>query len=616
MAVKFKSSININDQYTFPSVVGTDGQYLSVTDAAAGTLDWTDIGDIDGLKSNFVYYDAKNSTGSTIPIGTAVMAVGSDGNSGHVLIAPMVADGSIEPKYFIGVADDNISNGQIGKVVHFGIIDKVNTNAFSDGDILWCDPSNPGGFTTTEPQAPASKIASAIVINSSTNGKLLVRVQGNEGLHELHDVHIEDVTDGQALVWDSTQGYWKNDDVVNSVTAGTGISVDESNGDITITNTSPDQTVSLTSGTGISTSGTYPDFTITNSSPDQTVSLTAGTGISTSGTYPDFTITNNAPDQTVSISGTGAATVTGTYPNFTIDVEESTGGASASTLVVEKNEYTGNGSTVAFALSSPIQAESQTQVYIDGVYQSKNNYSTSGNTITFSTAPDAGTDIEVIHLLSVSAVVKTDAFTGNGSTSEYTLSQILSSENNTQVYFDGVYQSKSTYSVLDNVITFSENVPSGVEIEVVHLKAVDISALNSSLITGDGTTTDFTLPQAVDSKDKTFVFLQGVYQEKSTYSISGTTISFNTAPQDGYTLEVITFASVSVEGGSGIQKGTTAERPESPDEGLTRYNTDTKKLELYNGVGWFNIGPEYSFTADATSLTVDSNRVRVDSTTF
>jgi hypothetical protein len=445
MAVKFKNSININDQYTFPNAVGTNGQYLSVTDAAAGTLDWTNIGDVDGLKSNFVYYDAKNTTGSTIPIGTAVMAVGTEGNSGHVLIAPMVADGSIEPKYFIGVTDDNISNGQIGKVVHFGIIDKVNTNAFSDGDILWCDPSNPGGFTITEPQAPASKIASAIVINSSTNGKLLVRVQGNEGLHELHDVHIEDVSNGQGLIWDEAQGYWKNGDLAS-------------------------------------------------------------------------------------------------------------GGSAASTLTVEKNEYTGNGSTVNFTLSSPVQSESQTQVYIDGVYQSKNNYTTSGSTITFSTAPDAGTDIEVIHLLSVSAVVKTDAFTGNGSTSEYTLSQTLSDENNTQVYFDGVYQSKSTYSVLDNVITFSENVPNGVEIEVVHLKAVDLTSLNSSLITGDGVTTDFTLPQAVDSKDKTFVFLQGVYQEKSTYSLDGTTISFATAPQNGYTVEVITFASISVASGGGSDR--------------------------------------------------------------
>jgi len=445
MAVKFKNSININDQYTFPSVVGADGQYLSVTDAAAGQLDWTNIGDVDGLKSNFIYYDAKNSTGSSIPIGTAVMAVGTDGNSGHILIAPMQANGTVEPRYFIGVADDDIDNGQIGKVVHFGVIDKVNTNAFSDGDVLWCDPTIPGGFTTTEPEAPAVKISAAIVLNSSTNGKLLVRVQGNEGLHELHDVHIEDVSNGQGLIWDAAQGYWRNGDLAS-------------------------------------------------------------------------------------------------------------GGSAASTLTVEKNEYTGNGSTVAFTLTSPVQSESQTQVYIDGVYQSKNNYTTSGSVITFSEAPEDGTDIEVIHLLSVSAIVKTDEFTGDGTEDTYTLSQTLSSENNTQVYFDGVYQSKSTYSVLDNVITFSENVPSGVEIEVVHLKAVDLTSLNSSLITGDGTTTDFTLPQAVDSKDKTFVFLQGVYQEKSTYSLDGTTISFNTAPQNGYTVEVITFASITAGSSGGSDR--------------------------------------------------------------
>lgn len=445
MAVKFKNTININDQYTFPNAVGTTGQYLSITDAAAGTLDWADLSGVTGAESNFVYFDVKNETGSTINRGTGLMAVGTDGNSGHILVAPMNANGSIEPKYYIGILEETIANGEFGKAVHFGVIDQVNTNAFSDGDVLWCDPTIPGGLTATEPEAPAVKLATAFVLNASTNGKLAVRVQGNEGIHELHDVHIEDVTNGQALVWDATQGYWKNGDVAS-------------------------------------------------------------------------------------------------------------GGGSASTLVVEKNEYTGDGSTVNFTISSPVQSESQTQVYIDGVYQSKNNYTTSGSTITFSTAPDAGTDIEVIHLLSVSAVVKTDAFTGNGSTSEYTLSQTLSSENNTQVYFDGVYQSKSTYSVLDNVITFSENVPSGVEIEVVHLKAVDLTSLNSSLITGDGTTTDFTLPQSVDSKDKTFVFLQGVYQEKSTYTLDGTTISFATAPQNGYTVEVITFASITAGSSGGSDR--------------------------------------------------------------
>jgi len=445
MAVKFKSSININDQYTFPTTVGADGQYLSITDAAAGTLDWSDLSGVTGAQSNFVYFEVKNETGSTINRGTGLMAVGTDGNSGNILVAPMDASGAVEPKYYIGILEETIANGEFGKAVHFGVVDQINTSAFNDGDVLWCDPTVPGGLTVTEPEAPAVKLATAFVLNSSTNGKLAVRVQGNEGIHELHDVHIEDVSNGQGLIWDAAQGYWKNGDLA-------------------------------------------------------------------------------------------------------------TGGSAASTLTVEKNEYTGDGTTVAFTLSSPVQSESQTQVYIDGVYQSKANYTTSGSVITFSEAPDSGTDIEVIHLLSVSAVVKTDAFTGNGSTSEYTLSQALSSENNTQVYFDGVYQSKSTYSVLDNVITFSENVPSGVEIEVVHLKAVDLTSLNSSLITGDGVTTDFTLPQAVDSKDKTFVFLQGVYQEKSTYTLDGTTISFSTAPQNGYTVEVITFASITAGSGGGSDR--------------------------------------------------------------
>ncbi len=84
--------------------------------------------------------------------------------------------------------------------------------------------------------------------------------------------------------------------VVNSLTASTGISVSGATGAVTVTNTAPDQTVSLTGGTGISTSGTYPNFTITNTAPDQTVAISAGTGISVTGTYPNFTVTNTAPD--------------------------------------------------------------------------------------------------------------------------------------------------------------------------------------------------------------------------------------------------------------------------------------------------------------------------------
>ena len=61
-----------------------------------------------------------------------------------------------------------------------------------------------------------------------------------------------------------------------------------------------------------------------------------------------------------------------------------------------QNSYTGDGSTVSFTLSSNPQTENNTQVYIDGVYQNKSTYSTSGTTLTFDTAPENSAEIEVI----------------------------------------------------------------------------------------------------------------------------------------------------------------------------------------------------------------------------
>ena len=131
-------------------------------------------------------------------------------------------------------------------------------------------------------------------------------------------------TKNTANLTEGTNLYYTNervdDRVSNLVVAGTGINsnYDDVNNTLTISNTSPDQTVALAGGTGISTSGTYPSFTITNDSPDQTVAISAGTGITTSGTYPNFTVTNTAPDQTVSLTQGSNVTISGSYPSFTI----------------------------------------------------------------------------------------------------------------------------------------------------------------------------------------------------------------------------------------------------------------------------------------------------------
>ena len=57
-------------------------------------------------------------------------------------------------------------------------------------------------------------------------------------------------------------------------------------------------------------------------------------------------------------------------------------------------------------------------------------------------------------------------FTGNGSTVAFTLASAPASENSTNVYINGVYQQKNTYSVAAAVITFSQAPPVTSSIEV------------------------------------------------------------------------------------------------------------------------------------------------------
>ena len=49
---------------------------------------------------------------------------------------------------------------------------------------------------------------------------------------------------------------------VNSVAAGTGITVNQTTGAVTVTNSAPDQTVAITDSYGIDSSGIYPNFTL------------------------------------------------------------------------------------------------------------------------------------------------------------------------------------------------------------------------------------------------------------------------------------------------------------------------------------------------------------------
>ena len=165
--------------------------------------------------------------------------------------------------------------------------------------------------------------------------------------------------------------------------------------------------------------------------------------------------------------------------NYVLSYDQTSGGftwiassgGGATNLVIDTGS--GDGTTVAFTLSNTILNENNVQVYIDGVYQSKSNYSTATNVVTFTTAPANGASIEFTHVVSLSGTpnVEIDNFSGDGSTTSFTLTSEPASKNNLQIYIDGVYQAKANYSVTTTTLTFTTAPATGTNnIEVTHLK--------------------------------------------------------------------------------------------------------------------------------------------------
>lgn len=235
------------------------------------------------------------------------------------------------------------------------------------------------------------------------------------------------------------------------------------------------------------------------------------------------------------------------------DASGGSGGSDTGTVTIERDVFDGShatdptdGNNTTFTISSVISGENNVQVYIDGVYQSKDNYTTASDVVTFDPAPPANSELEIIHVKAITGQVTLDKFDGDNSTTAFTLSKSIDNENNLQVYVNGVYQSKDNFSTSGSVLTFTTAPANNAKIEVVHIKAVDVTAVSADLFTGNGTQTAFDLTATPSGSGKTLVFVQGVYQEKSTYNISGNTLTFTTAPPDGYTIEVTTFGRLAV----------------------------------------------------------------------
>lgn len=84
-----------------------------------------------------------------------------------------------------------------------------------------------------------------------------------------------------------------------------------------------------------------------------------------------------------------------------------------------------------------------------------------------------------------------DRFSGTGVQLSFNLSQNPGTESNTQVYINGIYQQKDTYSLSGTTITFSEPPPIGTDnIEVVSGVTLALGETDASLVTYNATTVE------------------------------------------------------------------------------------------------------------------------------
>jgi hypothetical protein len=196
---------------------------LAGESVAAGELAWNsdegtvDLGNLNGVVNQLgqeTVLLCRNSTGSRIEDGTAVMFAGTLGNSGRILVAPMVANGSYPGYVFFGIATHNINAGTDGYITVFGKVRGVSTVGWNDGDVLWCDPAVPGGLTKVEPHAPNLKLPVAAVISGGkNNGVIMVRADTGRRLMDLHDVEANGTKDDYDILhWRSTENRWEPTD--------------------------------------------------------------------------------------------------------------------------------------------------------------------------------------------------------------------------------------------------------------------------------------------------------------------------------------------------------------------------------------------------------------------
>ena len=143
-----------------------------------GTID---LGMQGGLKNKIghqLFVKARNNSGSLITKGSVVKVVGVAG--GFIGINLAQANNVANSETAFGIVAEDIADASNGFVGINGIIHGLNTNAFTEGDILYLSTATPGAITNVKPASPNYIVVIGYVAKkSATDGHILLHVQND-----------------------------------------------------------------------------------------------------------------------------------------------------------------------------------------------------------------------------------------------------------------------------------------------------------------------------------------------------------------------------------------------------------------------------------------------------
>jgi hypothetical protein len=155
--------------------------------AGAGQMAWNntdgtiDLGMQGGLKNKLghqLFVKARNNSGSAITKGSVVKVVGVAG--GFIGINLAQANSVANSETAFGIVAEDIADASNGFVGINGIIHGLNTNAFTEGDILYLSTATPGAITNVKPATPNYIVVIGYVAKkSATDGHILLHVQND-----------------------------------------------------------------------------------------------------------------------------------------------------------------------------------------------------------------------------------------------------------------------------------------------------------------------------------------------------------------------------------------------------------------------------------------------------